>query len=88
MDKDNRGKNQKKPNAEPLLLTVGEVARLLRLSTSMVYTLLGDRCPGGIPVMRIGRSVRISLDDLRWWVAHYPKASKPAGNARKVDSQG
>ncbi len=68
MDRDNRGKNQKKPSIEPLLLTVGETARLLRLSESKVYTLLGDRCPGGIPVKRFGRSVRISLSDLRRWV--------------------
>ena len=85
MEKDNRRKNQKKPGVEPLLLTVGEVSRLLRLSSSTVYTLLGDRCPGGIPVMRFGRSVRISLDDLRWWVAHYPSTRKQTGKAGKGD---
>jgi excisionase family DNA binding protein len=86
MEKDNRKKTQKKPGVEPLLLTVGEVSRLLRLSSSTVYTLLGDRCPGGIPVMRFGRSVRISLDDLRWWVEHYPSTRKQTGNAGKGDS--
>ena len=86
MDKDIRGKNQKKPGIEPLLLTVEEVGRLLRLSPSTVYTLLGDRCPGGIPVMRFGRSVRISLGDLRWWIEHYPSTRKQTGNTGKGDS--
>ena len=66
MNKNNREKNQKKPGVDPpLLLTVSETARLLRLSESKIYTLLGDRCAGGIPVKRIGRSVRVSISDLR-----------------------
>lgn len=85
MEKDSRRKNQKKPGVEPILLTIGEVSRLLRLSSSTVYTLLGDRYPGGIPVKRIGRSVRVSLDDLRWWVAHYPSTQKHTGDAGKGD---
>lgn len=68
-------KEQKKPGNEPLLLTVGETARLLRLSESKVYTMLGDRCSGGIPVKRFGRSVRISLNDLRRWVEQRSNAS-------------
>jgi excisionase family DNA binding protein len=54
--------------AQQLLLTVPETARLLRLSTSKTYTLLSDRCPGGIPIIRFGRSVRIRYADLRRWV--------------------
>lgn len=61
-------KEQKKPTIEPLLLTIPEVARLLRLSEAKVYTLLADRCPGGIPVKRFGRAVRVSLSDLRRWI--------------------
>jgi len=66
-------KDQKKPGIDQfqLLLTVSETARLLRLSSSTVYTLLGDRRPGGIPVKRFGRAVRISLNDLRRWVEQY-----------------
>jgi len=72
-EKDNSMKDQKKPGVDQfqLLLTVGEAARLLRLSESKVYTLLGDRCPGGIPVKRFGRAVRISLSDLRRWVEQH-----------------
>ena len=54
--KDNNMKEQKKPAMEPLLLTIPEVARLIRLSESKVYTMLGDRCPGGIPIKRFGRA--------------------------------
>ncbi len=54
--------------AQQLLLTVPEAARLLRLSPSKTYTLLADRCPGGIPIVRFGRSVRIRYSDLRHWV--------------------
>ena len=66
-----RQKNQKKPSSEGLLLTVPEAAQLLKLSTSKVYTMLEDRCPGGIPVKRFGRSVRISPSDLRRWVEQH-----------------
>jgi excisionase family DNA binding protein len=84
---DSRKKNQKKPGVEQILLTVEEVGRLLRLSPSKVYTLLGDRYPGGIPVMRFGRSVRISLADLRWWIERYPSTRRQTGNGGKGDSQ-
>jgi len=61
-------KEQKKPAMEPLLLTIPEVARLIRLSESKVYTMLGDRCPGGIPIKRFGRAVRVSPSELRRWI--------------------
>lgn len=56
--------------AQPLqlLLTIPEVARALSMSRAKVYTLLGDKSSGGIPVVRIGRSVRVSITDLRCWV--------------------
>lgn len=54
--------------AQPLLLNIKQVGRLLNLSPSKVYSILEDRYPGGIPIIRIGRSVRIRLNDLRRWV--------------------
>lgn len=45
----------------PILLTVEETAKLLRLSRSTVYTLLGAR---EIPSVRIRRSRRIPLAGL------------------------
>lgn len=51
---------------QPLLLTIGEAARALRISRSRMYELLGR---GEIPgVVRIGRSVRISRRSLEAWV--------------------
>ena len=79
MDTSKKGKNIRKieeKTGEPvrqaslqqLLLTVPEVARLLRLSPAKIYTMLEDRCPGGIPIKRFGKSVRVSLSDLRHWL--------------------
>jgi excisionase family DNA binding protein len=64
-------KEQKRAAIEPLLLTIPEVARLLRLSESKVYTMLADRCPDGIPIKRFGRSVRVSPSDLRRWIEQH-----------------
>ena len=71
----NMSKREEKPGESPrqmpmqqLLLTVPEVARLLRLSEAKIYTLLENRRPGGIPIKRFGRSLRISLSELRRWL--------------------
>jgi excisionase family DNA binding protein len=62
------GESARQTAAQQLLLTVPETARLLRLSEAKVYTMLEDRHPGGIPIKRFGRSLRISLNDLRRWL--------------------
>ncbi len=62
------GESPRQAVVQPLLLTVRETARLLRLSEAKVYTMLEDRQPGGIPIKRFGRSLRISLNDLRRWL--------------------
>lgn len=50
----------------PLLLTVDEASRALRMSRSRLYELLQR---GEIPgVVHIGRSVRISRTELEHWV--------------------
>jgi excisionase family DNA binding protein len=46
----------------PMLLTVGEVAECLVLSTKTVYRRIND---GTLPHHRVGRAVRIALEDLR-----------------------
>lgn len=48
------------------LLTVREVAALLGLSRSKVYLMA---LSGDLPVVRIGRSVRVSQDALASWLA-------------------
>jgi excisionase family DNA binding protein len=52
---------------EPALLRIEEAAEHLALSRAKLYTLLEPH--GSIPVVKLGRSVRIPLDGLRRWVA-------------------
>ncbi len=51
---------------EPLLLTVKDAANCLRMSRATVYVLLQRKI---IPTIKIGRSVRISSQALRQYVA-------------------
>ena len=51
---------------EKLLLKPDEVANVLGLGRTRVYTMLGT---GSLPCIRIGSSVRVPADDLREWVA-------------------
>jgi len=50
---------------EPLLLTIPEAARLLRVSRAQAYQLAAR---GDLPVVRIGRSVRVRADRLERWL--------------------
>lgn len=63
-----QGESGRQASPQQILITVPEVARLLRLSPAKIYTMLEDRCPGGIPIKRFGKSLRISLSELRHWV--------------------
>jgi len=51
---------------EPLLLKAGEVAKLLGLGRSKVFAMLAVR---ELPVIRIGRSVRVPRAALEDWIA-------------------
>ena len=51
--------------AGPMLLRIPEVAAELRLGRSSVYQLIQA---GELPVVRIGRAVRVSRADLEAWV--------------------
>ena len=54
------------PSILPLVLTVEEVARLLRISRNAAYSAVRD---GAIPgVVRIGRTVRVSKDAVLEWL--------------------
>jgi len=48
-----------------MLLRISEVAEALSISRSSAYVLIHA---GEIPVLRIGRSVRVSADDLQAWI--------------------
>ena len=53
--------------ARARLLTVAEVAELLRVSNMTVYRLLKA---GELPSVRIGKSFRVREDDLDAYLAH------------------
>ena len=48
------------------LLTVREAADLLRVSDRTLWTLTNE---GGIPAVKVGRSVRYDQADLAKWIA-------------------
>ncbi len=50
---------------QPMLMRVSEVAHELRLARSFVYELIQS---GQLPVVRIGRSVRVPRAELEAWV--------------------
>lgn len=52
-------------SSAPLLLRVSEAARLLGVSRSTMYQLVAS---GSVPVIRIGRSVRVSRPALEAWI--------------------
>ena len=53
---------------EPLLLKAGDVAKLLGLGRSKVFAMLAV---GELPVIRIGRSVRVPRAALEDWIAEH-----------------
>jgi excisionase family DNA binding protein len=57
---------QQVDTAHTRFLTVGEVARVLRISTMTVYRLINA---GQLPAVRIGRSFRLRQEDLDRYVA-------------------
>lgn len=54
----------------PLLLSVPEVANSLRLGRTKVYELIANE---GLPVVRFGRAVRVSVTSLQQWIEHREK---------------
>jgi excisionase family DNA binding protein len=51
--------------AQPILLSIPDVAASLGLGRSKVYELIAKE---GLPVIRFGRSVRVSAASLQKWV--------------------
>ena len=50
---------------ETLLLKAEDIMKTLRIGRSKTYELMAS---GQLPVVRIGRSVRVPLDSLRAWI--------------------
>lgn len=63
---------------EPLLLKAGEVAKLLGLGRSKVFAMLAV---GELPVIRIGRSVRVPRAALEGWIAEHTQHSSNGSGA-------
>lgn len=66
--------------ASKKLLTPNQVAALLSISLSKVYQLLKD---GSIPVVRIGRAVRVDPIDL----AHFIQSNKDTSKTGQIMSK-
>ena len=54
------------PQAKPIFVTVGEVARHLRVSNMTVYRLISA---GDLPAVRVGKSYRLREDDVDAYLA-------------------
>ena len=65
---------------EPLLLKAGEAAKLLGLGRSKVFAMLAV---GELPVIRIGRSVRVPRAALEDWIAE--RTQQASGSPRHGD---
>ncbi len=64
------------PTSPRILLRVHEAAELLGLSRAMLYQMLAAGQP--IPVVRIGRCVRIPRAELEAWVAQQTEEWRPS----------
>jgi excisionase family DNA binding protein len=64
--------SQTNTTSDKLLLRVGHAAKLLDVSRSTLYSLIHQ---GLVPAKRIGNSIRISVEDLRNWIASQPNIS-------------
>lgn len=49
----------------PILLTIEETMKVLRVGRSKLYRMMGSE---GLPVFRSGRYVRIPSDSLQQWI--------------------
>jgi excisionase family DNA binding protein len=68
----------RKTGAEPLLLSIPDVAASLGLCRSKVYELIAKE---GLPVIHFGRAVRVSTASLQKWVAEREHQPLPGSDA-------
>jgi excisionase family DNA binding protein len=60
-------------SSEPILLTVPDVQALTKLGRTKVFELIRT---GQLPIVRIGRAVRIRRDALERWLADLEEADR------------
>jgi excisionase family DNA binding protein len=70
---------------EQLLLTTGEAARALHVGRTTVYALISE---GAIRPVHIGRSCRVSLAELRRYVAALQAAVSGSSDEAEVSAGG
>lgn len=59
------GTSVKSANTEPMLLKINDVMARLQIGRNQAYQLVNS---GQLPVIRIGKSIRIPVDGLRRWI--------------------
>ncbi len=64
--------SQNEVSSQRLLLRVPEVAKALGLGRTKVYELIAT---GELPVIRLGRAIRVSVTALQKWVEEREKQS-------------
>ena len=67
--------SQNEVSSQRLLLRVPEVAKALGLGRTKVYELIAA---GELPVIRLGRAVRVSVTSLQKWVEEHDKQNLSA----------
>jgi len=67
-----------------MLLTVRDVAVALRLGRTRTYALLRS---GEIPVIRVGRAVRVPRDGLHRWIEEHCTSVDQASSGNGVESR-
>jgi excisionase family DNA binding protein len=60
-------------SSQPLLLTIPQVATKLGLSRAMIYNLINGE---GLPVIHLGRAVRVSTTSLQKWVEEREESAR------------
>lgn len=71
-------------NDDPLLLTVPETARLLRISRNLAYELVAR---GELPAVRFGRVIRIPRSVLTDWVRESVGRCDPGARSENGTSE-
>ena len=68
----NQSRQQEPDEQPPLLLSIPEVARSLRLSRAKIYRLIYYE---GLPVLHFGRAARVSVIALQEWIERREKGA-------------
>ena len=76
---DGNPRGPKPGTQQPMLLTVAEAARLLRISRNLCYELIAQ---GRLPHLRLGRRILVPRYGLEQWIAR--ESSLPNGPAAVV----